>query len=792
MKVSIKNLPEGYKVVNGKVVKVMKDGGFYTGDQRDFGLVTFPTFATGGGFDPSSFSNYLGAVPREEANLEAEKGETALTDLNNDGKYELYNIGGERHSNGGTPLNLPAQSFIFSDTASMRLSEEDLNELGLPSSKRITPATASKKFELNKYIAALSHPDADRISIDTNEDMIQKNKEKLSHLSFLQEKKKDFEDGVPMAAFPFIQKMGIDPLQFSAAVNGVSKEKAELEMMMSLPPEQRERIMMLRQFTNGVEEGQGMEEEPEMRYGGDLYRAQVGVENRSGFDKDGKPVTIKTTEVPADYDPKDYEAKTAEDYSSVTDFWTSDEFKPVREASYKAYVSKEKADGRSPMSFEKFNNTFLEFQKQNYDIKTKLNQEDKDSEDWDTRWKIVDGKKVDAGKNWKYNETAEKLGHKPLSVDEIKAAQNVYISLRGLQKIPQFKELMSNTNLNFEGVSDDQTFGESISPADGVWGNTTNRQLVTLKKQPVPPGPTKKEEMIPVKPGPDVPDFNKPGSPEFNFWAQDQMALNNAYDVKMDLKKYYPWVPQYETQQIEPLFKDETRELAALGEAATTGAGVATAFAGPQRAAAILAKSQGILGSQIANTQNSIQDYNVNLANTVGAQNAQLRGRTEELNKAQQKDLYDKTVITDQAFDNAKRMANAEITKQMQNAWTNRANTYNLNSLFPQFDIDPTTGGMIDLVNPKEFYKSRVEDPKTKIETYINIMNELNRRNIKIPELTGAALNSLLNVPQPTSYAEDPSIMAAMMAGGYQTPMKTAQKKLGGEQLKMLRMFIKP
>ena len=34
----------------------------------------------------------LKAVPREEANLEAEVGETVLTDMNNDGDFELYEI----------------------------------------------------------------------------------------------------------------------------------------------------------------------------------------------------------------------------------------------------------------------------------------------------------------------------------------------------------------------------------------------------------------------------------------------------------------------------------------------------------------------------------------------------------------------------------------------------------------------------------------------------------------------------------------------------------------------------
>ena len=55
----------------------------------------------------------LGPVDVDDANLEAELGETAVTDLSGDGIPEHYKIGGKRHYDGGTPLNLPDNSFIF-------------------------------------------------------------------------------------------------------------------------------------------------------------------------------------------------------------------------------------------------------------------------------------------------------------------------------------------------------------------------------------------------------------------------------------------------------------------------------------------------------------------------------------------------------------------------------------------------------------------------------------------------------------------------------------------------------
>ena len=192
MKVKIGSLPDGWKVINGKVVKTMAHGG--------------------------TVNKTLGPIDRESANLEAEKGETALTDLTNDGSFELYNIGGKRHTEGGTPLNLPEQSFVYSDTRSMKLTVEELMSLGIKSNKKMTPAEASKRFPLNEFIETLESENSDKVSIDTAEEMIDKNKIKLSQIAFIQESKKDFSDGLPLAAYPFLVSKGINPQEMEAKI----------------------------------------------------------------------------------------------------------------------------------------------------------------------------------------------------------------------------------------------------------------------------------------------------------------------------------------------------------------------------------------------------------------------------------------------------------------------------------------------------------------------------------------------------------------------------------------------
>ena len=127
-KIKINKLPKGFKLVDGKVVedKLMRDGGdLRTGDQADYGLVTTPPNY----FGDTTFNNSsdesvrysLSSVPRDNANIEAEGGETVLTDLNDNGDFGLYNINGPRHSQGGVPMFLPEQSFIYSDTPKLKL-----------------------------------------------------------------------------------------------------------------------------------------------------------------------------------------------------------------------------------------------------------------------------------------------------------------------------------------------------------------------------------------------------------------------------------------------------------------------------------------------------------------------------------------------------------------------------------------------------------------------------------------------------------------------------------------------
>ena len=156
----------------------------------------------------------LSEVPEEYANLEAEKGEVAITNLNNDGIPEKYNIQGKSHAQGGTPLNLPNASFIFSKDKSLKIKDKDiLATFGITSvpSGGISPADIAKKYDINKYKKALLNPLSDRVERESAELMIENYNRKLAKLALIQESMKGFPQGIPAISMSYAEEMGISP-----------------------------------------------------------------------------------------------------------------------------------------------------------------------------------------------------------------------------------------------------------------------------------------------------------------------------------------------------------------------------------------------------------------------------------------------------------------------------------------------------------------------------------------------------------------------------------------------------
>ena len=224
MKVRIKKLPQartGYQVKGGLVNDVPSMGG-----------ANYNAYI---GQPNPSVKKTMTAVPREEANLEAEGGETVIGNIDGSGMPSFYDIKGPRHTNGGVPLSLPDDSFIFSDTKSMIIKDPSILKMfGVSPKKGYTPAELSKKYDINKYRALLQDPNSDKLTRKTAEMMIKNAVMKLGALALAQESKKGFPQGIPEMAKPYMEAMGIREEDL------IPQEKQQQPNMAQQMPEEQE------------------------------------------------------------------------------------------------------------------------------------------------------------------------------------------------------------------------------------------------------------------------------------------------------------------------------------------------------------------------------------------------------------------------------------------------------------------------------------------------------------------------------------------------------------------------
>ena len=184
----------------------------------------------------------MGAVPREEANLEAEGGETLVGDIDGSTFPSFFHIKGPRHSAGGVPMNLPDDTFIFSDTAAMKITDPKILKMFNKSPKKggYTPAELSKAYDINKYRKTLQDPEANKMEKKTAEMMIKNYVMKLGALAIAQESKKGFPQGIPVIAEPYMEANKITEADL---IPEVAKQQQEQQQQMAQQQMAQDRMM---------------------------------------------------------------------------------------------------------------------------------------------------------------------------------------------------------------------------------------------------------------------------------------------------------------------------------------------------------------------------------------------------------------------------------------------------------------------------------------------------------------------------------------------------------------------
>ena len=784
-KVKINSLPPGVTIKDGKIVTSMQQGGTTTGDQFDFGLTTTVKYPEKENNTKDVSIKYtLNAVPREEANIEAEGGETVLTDLDNDGLFGLYEIKGPRHSSGGVPLNLPEQSFIFSDTKDMKLGGKDLEEFGIKSRKKVSPAKISKKYDLNTYYGVYKDEFADDIQVKSAELMMDKNKMSLSKLAFVQESKKDFKEGVPVASHGYLLSQGIDPIDFTAKVERISMEKAQQKAIDSLPEKEKQQVMMLQQMMQQAQASeQQMAQQPspeEMvmqtgKYGKELRKAVYGYEggpygipdNTAPADATfvSNPYTVgqgfNLGSAPAAFDPNAlYDAATQSNTQTQTNQTKTNNTDPTnppkRGEKRNVAVDQSRVNRYTGLGIQMdFGNVgerkYVDLQPSESDqgrknLPGRYGDASANEKGWIQSWAGI-YPETDALINSLGTYKASKADYKNPEVVKFQSwLNNTYIpqsvaNINAELKANGYDELTAQqiTDLTTD-LRTDFGFGAGTGrDFDGKYGTFTSSRRplnykIKPKEQPKTGCPcedgTFSESCCPgtkkIPPATLKPPAKRPDA---EWWLQDLIQLNAIANRERDM--FFPFQPAVANVDLGYVLEEPTRAIAATNERLGIQTTAAGAFGGPQALAARTAQAQGQAAAEIANEVARVNQRNVSTINQGLAQQAQMdmllgRERRDRVVKE-----YDDTQAVLQKYMDEKNYDREQYAMTLSNAITNRANTYNLNSIQDYYQIDPTTGGMIGQFSSKAFEPVALPDPNKNINEYADIARKLKASGIE-------------------------------------------------------------
>ena len=764
-KIKINKLPEGFKLVKGKIVedKIMRHGGMLnTGDQADYGLVTTPQeYYSNTNFnntDDKDVRYSLSSVPRDRANIEAEGGETVLTDLTNDGQFGLYNITGPRHSAGGVPMFLPEQSFIYSDTDKMKFTKDELAEFGINTKKKMTPAKLSKKYELNDYYAHLESPFADKIQAVTSELMLKKNMMNLSKVAFGQESKKKFEDGVPLAAHPYLVQQGIDPLEFTAKMEAITREEAQMKLMASLPPEQQEQMMMLQQMMAQVDQQEQMPQQAMAKYGAEvLPQAQDGSFDPFGNSSpDFQSLLNNITPSVLNRETQDALIKQLTDAYNANGLDGVDKILASIKETYSPTATEEVVE-EEVVTEEVAGNNNKKKNKKGKNVAFDQSMQDRYTNEWgitfnddgvgSSTYSDVQGYQDNglfggASQNlegWKEAnanypgidalvESLPKYGNK--KNPEVEKYQKWFNEVSIPEQVAAMRAERERVGKEFtdedeataiEALIKDYGFKKGVGTGyDGKMGTwTSSRRPFTFKDAEVPEEPKEelREEIKTI-----IPEEYTP--PKAEWWKQDQNNLTALGLIDDNL--YLPFQPDVQRTVISPTFDDWRGAVNANNASAGTMANALGAVGGPQAVA-----NSNIQGQNLAANAAAIgrtNSRNVGTANRFAAIQGQMDAQFNQLEANRNVKQYDDTQKVLQASDNFKNWRIGQNAKLQNAALTNRANTFNLNTTYDNYAIDPRTGGMVGFTNPNALKKTgSVADRESRKEQYFQDISELSK-----------------------------------------------------------------
>lgn len=689
----------------------------------------------------------LTRVPREEANLEAEGGETAV--VNTGDIPAFYDIKGPRHTAGGVPLALPDDSFIFSDTASMKITDPKILKMFSVKPKKggYTPAELSKKYEINDYRKILQDPESDSLDKKTAELMIKNAVMKLGALALAQEAKKGFPQSVPEIAKPYMEASGITEEDLMPEL---AKKKRELEQQMAQMQQMQQGQQEMQQgapemMPNGAPVAmpqempqmppEMMQQAPMAAYGMEMGGYDFPYENMpNAMAYGGRPKPIqsyqkgggKTEDNLTEEDKKIIDSKWNGNKKAYIDYVNSKagitSNTKLVDAMYEQY-KKDIANKSSYTQGKQNEQLYSGYQPELAKLtKEQMVEQLLAQEERNARLSAygLDPAKTtqrisQSNKGSRTNDEALALIKKTPGLSDLDFSggykgQAAYIAYRNTLNQPEYKQ-----HGQFQTGVGDETVGGvkgAITGIDNANTNTTlGQRLNYVSPDEEPDGESVEERTCTCADGSsrilkegeecDCPDGEEgeedviPASPDRKRsgpWLQDVIDVTGAASDYMGINKYEPTLVSPSLVKPDFVSFDPSRAYAGVGEQGYLAAMAAGQFAGPQNVSS--ATGQGYealanIGSQYDNmNQAAGQQYEYN---TNAIENQERGMKAGAIGN-----YLDQSAVVNQQYDDARTKGKFNMRQGAKNLLTNMAQTDAMNQMYPNYQTDPTSGGFVN------------------------------------------------------------------------------------------------
>ena len=698
-----------------------------------------------------SINNTIKEVPREEANIEAEGGETVYADVDGDGGLEHMKVSGNRHTQGGVPLNVPEGSFIFSDTKKMKIKSKTVLEMfGLTErSQGYTPAEIAKRYDINKYKAIVEDPNTDEVSKSTAELMIKNYKKKLAYLSLLQESMKDFPQGIPDVA-----REGGLPDNVIQEIEQSIAEKSGGEQML-----------------NEEEQGYGEQQEsnqeemmePSYQAGGPFNPLGISPENLAMLQQmtmdDSERRRIANQNIPAGWTRND-DGSLVRSAAPGPDVVTSGtgQLADQSDPEYAAFLSLlDKYDTKTVSGKKYINKLSGQDAKEFARLATKFGF-NKAAAGNQPGYSVMQG----SSPGYTFANGAKNSGffggYTPEMYERMVAEDTLGVDkVATMSPLDIRKEYFKQLGVNTAGLTDAQLndpkklytnkkfFKESFYPKFvGRFAKDSYRPEMgddmqigaehfdSFKATPRPVGQellgyickgldANKKPIIqtssymdnaallaagasttpsvaaakcvekPEEIVPNKPGTNKPYNPRFGYMTPD--VVNMGVAALNSPKKYLPYMAQYNATLPEATFKDPNRELAANAEQAyIMSQGLSNVAGGPGNYMTNISAIQGRAAENAANILGRYQNDNVGIANYFAPLRSDIMNKQKLYNAERVNELWKGNAIANQQYDNSKNAYRNNLARTFGQAWNNRMNLGMINAVNPMYNIDPLSG----------------------------------------------------------------------------------------------------